>query len=165
MVYALTKGQASPTTFEGTPNRNSPYGVIEGEMNPVAVAITLNCSFVARAFAGDPAHLKQMMIEAYRHPGLTYVDILQPCVTFNHVNTFEWYKQRCYHLEESYDPADRFAAIRRSFEWGEKIPLGVLYKTDRGSFEGKIPVLAGEPLHRRPPPSEEKIRATLELWR
>ena len=93
-IYGLTKGQPSPTTMEGTVAKNQPFGVFSEQLNPIALAIALDCSFVARGFAGDPVHLKDLMKAAILHKGFSLVDILQPCVTFNKINTYEWYKQR-----------------------------------------------------------------------
>ncbi len=91
-IYGLTKGQASPTSTEGMVTKNQPFGVLSGRLNPLALAIALDCSFVARGFAGDIPHLKELMKEAINHRGFSLLDILQPCVTFNKVNTFSWYK-------------------------------------------------------------------------
>lgn len=101
------------------------------QFNPLTMAIALNCSFVARAFAGDIDHLKYIIKEAVNHKGFAVVDILQPCVSFNKINTFEWYRQRIYKLEKGYDPTDRIRAFEKSLEWGDRIPLGVIYKTER----------------------------------
>ena len=145
-IYGLTKGQPSPTTAEGTVAKNQPFGVFSEQMNPIALAIALDCSFVARGFAGDPSHLKDLMKAAILHKGLSLVDILQPCVTFNKINTYEWYKQRAYHLEPEYDPQDRIKAFSRALEWGDRIPLGIIYKNNRPVLEERIPVIKNAPL-------------------
>ncbi len=148
-IYGLTKGQPSPTTMEGTVAKNQPFGVFSEQLNPIALAIALDCSFVARGFAGDPVHLKDLMKAAILHKGFSLVDILQPCVTFNKVNTYEWYKQRAYHLGPEYDPEDRIKAFGRALEWGDRIPLGVIYKNHRPVLEERIPVIKGSPLVRQ----------------
>jgi len=140
-VYGLTKGQASPTTSEGTVTKNQPLGVFSEQLNPMALAVALDCSFVARGFSGDQVHLKSLMQEAFNHKGFSLVDILQPCVSFNKVNTYEWYRQRVYHMEADYDPTDRVKAFERSLEWGERIPLGVIYRNSRPVFEERFPML------------------------
>jgi len=145
-IYALTKGQPSPTTMEGTVAKNQPFGVFSEQLNPIALAIALDCSFVARGFAGDPVHLKDLMKAAILHKGLSLVDILQPCVTFNKINTYEWYKQRAYHLEPEYNPEDRIKAFSRALEWGDRIPLGIIYKNNRPVLEERIPVIKNAPL-------------------
>ncbi|MGC8937382.1 MAG: thiamine pyrophosphate-dependent enzyme [Thermodesulfovibrio sp.] len=130
-IYGLTKGQASPTSMKGMVTKTQPFGVFSEQFNPLTMAIALNCSFVARAFAGDIDHLKYIIKEAVNHKGFAVVDILQPCVSFNKINTFEWYRQRIYKLEKDYDPTDRIRAFEKSLEWGDRIPLGVIYKTER----------------------------------
>jgi 2-oxoglutarate ferredoxin oxidoreductase subunit beta len=111
----------------------------------------MDCSFVARGYVGDIDHLKELMKEAINHQGFSLVDIFQPCVTFNKVNTYDWYKKRCYRVESTYDPSDRVEAFRRAMEFGERIPLGVLYRNQRPVFEEKVPVLREKPLVRQEP--------------
>lgn len=149
-IYGLTKGQASPTSMEGTVTKNQPSGVFSEQLNPVALAVALDCSFVARSFAGDGEHLKAMIKEAINHKGFALLDILQPCVTFNRVNTYEWYRKRAYHIEPEYNPTDRVEAFRKALEWGDHIPIGVLYKNERLAYEDMVPMLKGKPLVRQP---------------
>lgn len=149
-IYGLTKGQASPTSMEGMKTKNQPFGVFSEQLNPMTLAVALDCSFVARGFAGDSGHLKQLIKEAAAHKGFSLVDILQPCVTFNKINTYEWYKQRVYHLEPEYNPEDRIGAFKKSLEWGDKIPIGVIYKNSRLTLEEQIPVIKDKPLVRQP---------------
>jgi 2-oxoglutarate ferredoxin oxidoreductase subunit beta len=148
-IYGLTKGQASPTSMEGMVTKNQPFGVLSGQLNPMALAVALDCSFVARGYAGDHEHLKGLIKAAVNHKGFSLVDILQPCVTFNKVNTYDWYKQRVYHIEPGYDPRDRKAAFAKALEWGDRIPIGVIYRNDRLTFEDRIPMLADKPLVRQ----------------
>lgn len=147
-VYGLTKGQASPTTSEGTITKTQPFGNFSGQLNPLALAISLDCGFVARAFAGASGlpFMQQIMKEAITHNGFAIVDILQNCVSFNKVNTFHWYKERVYKLEEDHDPYDRIEAFRRSLEWGDRIPTGIFYRNERKSFEEQVPVIQERPL-------------------
>ncbi|MFN3479988.1 MAG: 2-oxoacid:ferredoxin oxidoreductase subunit beta [Thermodesulfovibrionales bacterium] len=145
-VYGLTKGQASPTSLEGMVTKVQVNGVISEPLNPVAMAIALDCSFVARGFAGDTEHLKGLIKEAVTHEGFSLIDILQPCVTFNKINTYEWYKKRVYYLEPGYDPTDRTQAFQRSLEFGEKIPIGVIYRNNRRIYEKRIPAIESVPL-------------------
>ena len=116
------------------------------QFNPMAFAVALDCSFAARSFAGDADHLKAMMKEAMNHKGFALLDILQPCVTFNKVNTYEWYRKRVYHIEPDYDPEDRAAAFVKALEWGDRIPIGIIYRNHRPIYEERIPVLAEKPL-------------------
>jgi 2-oxoglutarate ferredoxin oxidoreductase subunit beta len=151
-VYGLTKGQASPTTGQGTVTKTQPFGALSEQLNPLALAISLDCGFVARAFAGASGLpvLKEIIKEAVNHQGFALVDILQNCVSFNKVNTFHWYKERVYNLEDEYDPYDRIEAFRRSLEWGERIPTGIFYRNNRKSFEEQLPVIADQSLVRQP---------------
>ncbi len=166
-VYGLTKGQPSPTSDEGMVTKNVPYGVIAQPFNPLAVAVAMDCSFVARAFAGDTEHLTAIMQEAVRHKGFALVDILQPCVTFNKVNTYEWYRQRAYRLAPAdHDPRDRAAAFARALEWGDRIPLGVIYRHERPTYEERFPELGGTPLvHRETFPPLSALERTLGEFR
>ena len=145
-IYGLTKGQASPTSIEGMVTKNQPFGVLSEQLNPMVMAIALDCSFVARGYAGDQEHLKGLIKEAVNHKGFSLVDILQPCVTFNKVNTYAWYGQRVYHIEPDYNPEDRVQAFQRALEWGERIPIGVIYRNHRPTFEERIPVIKEAPL-------------------
>jgi len=147
-IYGLTKGQASPTTKEGTVTKTQPFGAASAQLNPLALAISMECSFVARAFAGASGlpFLQEIMKEAINHEGFAIIDILQNCISFNKVNTFHWYKERVYQLEEDYDPTDRVEAFRRSLEWGDKIPTGIFYRNDRAPLEKSFPVIENEPL-------------------
>jgi len=160
-IYGLTKGQPSPTTGEGMVTKNAPFGVLSGQFNPMALAVALDCSFAARAYAGETEHLKGMVKAAVMHKGFSLVDILQPCVSFNKVNTYEWYQKRVYKLGPEHDPTDRVKAFEKSLEWGDRIPLGIVYQHDRPTLEERLPMLAKEPLVHQPfDPS--KIASTLK---
>ena len=132
-IYGLTKGQASPTSARGHVTKAQPEGNRSEGFNPVATAVAMKAGFVARAFSGEPEHLVEMIKQAMAHKGFSLVDILQPCVSFNKINTFAWYKERSYMLAD-HDPTDWQAAMVRSEEFGDRIPLGVLYRNDRPVF-------------------------------
>ncbi len=142
-VFGLTKGQASPRSDAGLVTGTTPQGVSMEAFNPLATAITLNAGFVARSFSGNKEHLIKTIQAAVQHKGFSLIDILQPCVTFNKVNTFKWYRSRVYDLneEEGYDPTDREAAWKRSWEWGDKIPIGILYQVERATLADAHPAL------------------------
>ena len=142
-VYGLTKGQASPTSQLGFVTKIQTHGVISMPFNPLALAIVAGCSFVARSFAGDREHLQEMMTAALNHrDGLALLDILQPCVSFNKVNTYQWYRERVGRIDDSHDPYDRSKALDLAFSWGDDIPIGVIYRNKRPSFESQLPALA-----------------------
>jgi 2-oxoglutarate ferredoxin oxidoreductase subunit beta len=151
MVYGLTKGQASPTSRRGFKTPVQVTGVFLEPFNPVAVAVALNASFVARAFSGDVEETKEIIKKAITHKGYALVDVFQPCVSFNKINTFKWYKDHTYYLDESYDPRDRGEAFRKAVE-DDRFPLGVIYiNNDNPTFEENLPVYkrSSEPLYRR----------------
>ncbi len=138
----MTKGQASPTSDEGFVTKIQTHGVVSAPFNPLALAIVEGCSLVARTFAGDPGHLKATLLEALRHKeGLVLVDILQPCVSFNPVNTYKWYKERLRPVSPQHDPYDRMKALELAFQWGDAIPVGIIYRSRRPAFEALQPVL------------------------
>ena len=160
-IYGLTKGQASPTSPEGMITQNQPFGVFSEQLNPMAFAVALDCSFAARGFAGDMEHLKGLIKAAINHKGFSLVDILQPCVTFNKINTYEWYRQRVYRIEPEYNPEDRAEVFKKSLEWGERIPIGIIYKNNRQILEDRIPVIKDAPLVRQPL-DKSKLNITLK---
>ncbi len=153
-IYGLTKGQASPTTGTDIKTGVQPRGVTAEPFNPIEFAVGMNASFVARSFVGDRDHLVEMMKKAIEHRGYALLDILQPCVTFNKVNTYQWYSERTYELEEDYNPEDREAAFARAQEWGEKIPIGVIYRNEKPIFRDSFPQLPDE-MQVEPDPPEE----------
>ena len=132
-VFGLTKGQASPTAVKGTVSGLTPGGTKYPEFNPLLLAINMEISFVARGSSTDKEHLIQLIKDAVMTPGMALIDILQPCVSFNKVNTWQWYRDRVYPLDASHDSSDRNQAIARAMEWGDKIPIGVIYKSGRPS--------------------------------
>jgi 2-oxoglutarate ferredoxin oxidoreductase subunit beta len=149
-IYGLTKGQYSPTSDFGFVTKTSPDGAIEMAANPLALALTAGGTFLARGFAGDVKHLAGLIAEAVQHKGYALVDILQPCVTFNKKNTYDWYRERIYKLEETdHDPGDRVAAFEKALEWGDRIPLGVLYRTEMPTYEEQVAGLKAGPVATR----------------
>jgi len=139
MVYGLTKGQASPTSQPGFVTPVQTHGVFEEPFNPVAVAIALNASFVARAFATDREQTSEIISRAIQHRGYALVDILQPCVSFNSLNTPQWFRENTYYLDDSHDSSDRMEAFRRATKTGG-MALGVLYtNSERSPFEENLP--------------------------
>jgi len=150
MVYGLTKGQASPTSSMGFETPVQIHGVFLEPLNPIALAISLNASFVARAFAGDAKQTKEILKKAIEHAGYALVDILQPCVSYNKLNTYQWFKQNTYYLEDSHDPSDRESAFKKAIE-DEKLPLGVFYVNPKPAFVETLSAYKDnkEPLYKR----------------
>ena len=127
-VYALTKGQSAPTTDKGVINSLDPTGSRNTPLNPLALAIVMGAPFVARGFAGDIAHLKTLLKEAILFKGTSVIDILQPCVTFNKINTYQWYKDRVFTLEAPVQELNK--ALELAEMWGDRIPIGTIYKNE-----------------------------------
>ena len=118
------------------------HGVLLRPFNPLAVAIAAECSLVARSFTGDAAHLRAMMAAVLKHRGgFALLDILQPCPSFNHLNTFRWYRERVKPIPDTHDPGNRQQALELAFQWGDTIPIGIVYRHERPTFESRLPVL------------------------
>jgi 2-oxoglutarate ferredoxin oxidoreductase subunit beta len=160
MVYGLTKGQASPTSQIGFRTPVQVKGVFEDPFNPVALATALDASFVARVFAGDISQTVEILKKAIRHKGYALVDVLQPCVSYNKVNTFQWFKEHTYYIDDSHNPQDRIMAFEKALE-KEKFPLGVLYiNPSKRTFEENTGVYQKDkiPLSMRKIEREEKLK-------
>lgn len=139
-LYALTTGQTSPVSPQGFKTKSTPQGNPDEPINPLALAITAGATFVARAYAGDIAGLTQLIIEANNHHGFSFIDVLQPCITFNKQFTHQFFQENTYQLDKSYDPANKIAAYEKAQEFGLKqIPLGIFYRIDKPSYEAQIP--------------------------
>ncbi len=145
-VYGLTKGQASPTSAEGFVTKAQPQGMPSAPLNPILVAVAMRAGFVARGFSGKIDHLSELIQQGIEHRGFALIDVLQPCVSFNKFNTFAWYKKRCYTLPLVYDPTNWEASMQVACEWGDKIPIGIIYRNNRPPFEEHFPVLTQGPL-------------------
>lgn len=145
MVYGLTKGQASPTSPLDFVTPVQVNGVRNQPFNPLAVALSLGATFVARAFSGDQKQTTEIIKQAIQHEGYALVDIFHPCVTFNKVNNFRWFKNNTYYLDDDYDRSDVTAAMEKALDL-EKYALGVLYQnTERKSFEKQVTVYEKDP--------------------
>ena len=163
-IYGLTKGQTSPTSDIGFVTKTTPQGA-PPPINPITLAIAAGATFVARSFAGDIDHLSSTIQQGIEHQGFALIDILQPCVSFNHKNTYQWYRERVYKLEQdgTYNPSDKLAAFRKAQEWGEHIPIGVFYREQRPVYESAFPALVKDTLVSQPidPQKAEKLLAEL----
>jgi len=152
-VYALTKGQASPTSDQGYKTLLQPHGVSYPPLHALAIAVAQEASWVGRGFAGRIKHLTDLYKQALTHQGFAVLEVLQPCVSFNKVNTFQWYEKRVYHLEAEpdYDPENELWAYQKAKEWGDRIPIGVIYRHPRPLLEEQFPALKAGPLVRQQP--------------
>jgi 2-oxoglutarate/2-oxoacid ferredoxin oxidoreductase subunit beta len=150
LVYGLTTGQTSPTSERGFKTKTSPRGVLDYPINPIVQGIAANASFIARGFAGEMNHLVELFKSAFTWDGFALVDVLQPCVTFNKVNTYDYYRAKVYKLdEENHDTSSAEAAFKKAWEWGDRIPIGIFYKNKRQTYIENFPALKGDPLTQR----------------
>ena len=165
-TYGLTTGQASPTGMKGYKTKSTPFGVIENPLNPLAVAISAGATYVARGFAGDPVHLAELIKNGIKHKGFALIDVYSPCVSFNYLNTFDWFRSRIYKLEGTgHDPKDRSAALARAFEDEttnyEKLPIGLFYEIEKPTYDELDITLQNGPLIKQPMPTKEQIASIL----
>jgi 2-oxoglutarate/2-oxoacid ferredoxin oxidoreductase subunit beta len=146
-IYGLTTGQTSPTTAKGHKTKSTPYGNAENALNPLALALVGGATFVARGFSGDPVQLSEIIRRAIAHKGFSIVDVFSPCVTWNKVNTYAWFRERVFKLEQSGHESSNFeAAVRETMRADGKLPLGVFYETDRPTYEDEETALRQTPL-------------------
>ena len=149
-VYGLTTGQTSPTSDKGYATKSTPTGVIEIPINPIALAIASGATYISRGFSKEMKHLTKLIADGVRHEGFALVDVLQPCVTFNRKNTYEWFSKRIYKLEETdHDATNKQAAFLKSLEWDDRIPIGLFYREARPTYEDDLPQIAETPLARQ----------------
>jgi 2-oxoglutarate ferredoxin oxidoreductase subunit beta len=178
-VYGLTKGQASPTLMLDLKTKSLPKPNINQAVNPIALAIVSGYTFVARSYAYDVIHLRNTIIKAVEHKGLSFIDALQPCPTYNDINTKEWYggedrkdpetgkpQPRLYKLEETgFDPVvhseeedlkKKLQALEKANEWGDRIPIGIFYRNElEPTFIERI--VHRIPFYREKPPAKQEI--------
>lgn len=156
-IYGLTTGQFSPTTNIGEKNKATPVPTVEAPVNAMAMSLAAGATFVARGYAGDNKQETELLTKAIAHKGFSIVDTMQPCVTFNHHNTFAWFYERVYKLEESgHDPKNKLSAFERAEEWPlkralnkgekEKVATGIFYIEDRPTWEEGLPQIKDAPL-------------------
>jgi len=147
-IYGLTTGQASPTTMKDMRTKSTPNGNVEFPINPLALALVSGATYVARGYSGEPAHLADLIAGGIQHKGFALIDVFSPCVTYNKVNTYAYFKKRVYKLEDEkgYDSGNARAAMERAHEWGDKIPIGVVFKDEQPTYEDSDAVLKKGPV-------------------
>ena len=161
-IYGLTTGQASPTSERGHVTKSTPWGSIEWPVNPIALALSAGASYISRGFSGDPKQMATLIEGGLRHKGFALVDVFSPCVTYNKVNTYPFFRERVYKLEEEdHDTSDLLAAYARAHEWGDRIPIGLFYQTDKPTYEEEEPALKEGPLVKQPLGLSEQQGKTL----
>jgi 2-oxoglutarate ferredoxin oxidoreductase subunit beta len=156
-TYGLTTGQASPTSEKGMKTKSTPnVGVIESPIDPLSLAISAGATYVARTFSGDVKQMAELVKGGVEHKGFSLIDCLSPCVTYNKINTYDWFKERVYDLaKEGHDPSDMKAAFARAIEWPtvqrDRIPLGLFYRAEGvPTYEELEPGLEKGPPSRQP---------------
>jgi 2-oxoglutarate ferredoxin oxidoreductase subunit beta len=164
MIYGLTKGQASPTSQRCMKTPVQIGGVILEPFNPLAVALSLDAPFVARAFAGNIDQTRSIIMEAIRFKGCAVVDVFQPCVVFNKTNTWQWFRENTCELPEDHDPSDRLKAMSQAFR-SDKFPLGIFYRNENRKTYEELAGIGESPLFRQMPASDEAFSAMLETFR
>jgi 2-oxoglutarate ferredoxin oxidoreductase subunit beta len=161
-VYGLTKGQTSPTSEHGFQTPSTPGGNPDNPVNPISLAISAGAGFVARGFAGDTAHLQTLIVSAIKHRGFSLVDVFQPCVTFNSLNTYAWFYKRVVKMETlNHNPADIQAAWIKSQHGTDQIPIGVFYQHDGPTLADAFPMLKEKPLVEQSP-EKRQLRPLFE---
>jgi 2-oxoglutarate ferredoxin oxidoreductase subunit beta len=166
-IYALTKGQASPTTKVGEKRTLQVKGVDIIPLQALSIAIIHECGFVARGYAGKLDHLTDLLVQAIEHPGLALVDVIQPCITWGN-HPLSWYKKRIAELGNNHNPANQAAALSKAQEWGSHIPIGVLYRGSppQGVFGSRFrKTITDKPLARLNPLQAESLTQLLEEFR
>jgi 2-oxoglutarate ferredoxin oxidoreductase subunit beta len=165
-IYGLTTGQTSPTSRIGMKTKSMPFGNIEAPVNPISLALAAGATFVARGYSGDQKHLTDLIKQGIEHKGFSFLDVFSPCVTYNHDNTYQWFRPRLKKLQDdsTYDPSVWTAAMEKSLLWGEEIPIGRFFeRTDVPSLHTAECVLNAGPLvHQHPRVALDVARTFIE---
>lgn len=150
-VYGLTTGQTAPTSIQGYVSKTSPHGAFPPRLEPLKIALASSATFVARGWVGDVDHLKELMKAAIQHKGFALLDMLQVCFTWNRIQTYQFYRDRVYKLDEvGHDSSDYITAMKRAEEWGERIPIGIFYQEDRPTYRNSLSQLEKKVLVNQP---------------
>ncbi|GFN31815.1 2-oxoacid:ferredoxin oxidoreductase subunit beta [Paenibacillus xylaniclasticus] len=147
-IYGLTKGQTSPRSAEGFKTKSTPEGSIESTLSPLEIALSAGATFVAQSFSSDLKQLTSLIEQAIAHKGFSLINVFSPCVTFNKINTYDWFKEHIVNLNEfpDYDPLNRIAAMTKIMETGGML-TGLIYQNkDRKCYEDMIVGFKEEPL-------------------
>ncbi len=165
-VYGLTTGQVAPTAQKGMKSKSTPTGIIEEPLNPLILALTQGATFVGQGFAGNTPHLIELMKKAIQHQGFSLLNILQPCVTFNKINTYQYYKERGYQLPDDYDFSNYELALKKTLELNEeKYPLGVIYQVKKPTFTEQLTQIKKKPLVENEENGKEKFYQLVDFFK
>ena len=170
-IYGLTTGQTSPTSLIGHKTKSTPRGNVEMPINPVGVALMAGATYVARGFSGDAKGLATLIQKGIEHKGFSFIDVQSPCVTYNKLNTYDWFRERVYNLQEKGHDSDNFSdAVNRALEWPtlgpeDKVPIGVFYQTQRPTYEEQEPAYqVGAPTKRGAVTGEQRKALMADLY-
>jgi len=159
-IYGLTTGQTSPTSVQGMKTKSTPNGNLDHPINPIPLAIISGATYVARGFSANQAQLVELIKGGLQHRGFALIDVFSPCVTYNHDNTFQWFRPRVKPVSElGHDPQDLHAAIDRGLQWGEEIPTGLIYQR-----QDRLPLHAQEPALQNGPLAFQEPRLEADKW-
>ncbi|MEF8884912.1 MAG: 2-oxoacid:ferredoxin oxidoreductase subunit beta, partial [Haloarculaceae archaeon] len=129
-IYGLTKGQFSPTSREDFETATSPDGTGMPPVNPLALAYASGATFIAQSFSSDSQRHTELVKEAIEHDGFGFVNVYSPCVTFNDVDTYDYFRDSLVDLAETdHDPTDPADAKSKILE-GDKEYMGILYQDE-----------------------------------
>lgn len=140
-IYGLTKGQTSPRSATGFKTKSTPEGSIETTLSPLEIALSAGATFVAQSFSSDLKQLTSLIEEGIKHEGFSLINVFSPCVTFNKINTYDWFKENIINLETmpDYDPTNRVQAMTKIMETGGML-TGLIYQDKtKKSYEDLIP--------------------------
>ncbi len=163
MIYGLTKGQASPTSEQGMTTPIQTEGVVLEPFNPLLTALSLGATFVGRVFSGDILQAKEIVKQAIQHKGYALIDVFQPCVVYNKQNTYQWFKEHTYYLDEEHDVKDKFKAMEIVMD-GSRLALGVIYQEEGKSDYGERLGVSEEPLFQQKN-EEGKLQDLIQTYR
>jgi len=162
-IYGLTTGQASPTTMKDHKTKSTPRGNVEAPINPLALAIVSGATYVARGYSGEPNHLADLIAGGIQHKGFALIDTFSPCVTYNKLNTYAYFKKRVYRLEDDkgYNPNDMASAMVKANEWGDRIPIGLVYHDQQPTYEDSEPAFKKGPIVKQSLEMDKAVFQTL----
>lgn len=146
-IYGLTTGQTSPTSKKGFKTNTTPYGSAEYPIRPLALAVSAGAGFIAQGFSGDVKGLQGLFEAAIQHKGFSLVNVYSPCVTFNKIQTYDFWRENLVDLseDESYDPTDRAQAFKKVMET-DGLVTGIIYQEERNDYQDELPNYDPNPL-------------------
>ncbi len=146
-VYGLTKGQTSPTSESGFQTKTTPKGSIDRPVHPLMLAVSAGATFVAQGFSSWQPQLAKLIQMGIEHPGFALINVISPCVTYNKVNTYDWYKKTLSNLENDsdYNPSRRTDALAK-LDATDELVTGLIYREDSEPYEALLPGFKETPL-------------------